>query len=701
MKWSRIIAAAVLLVPLALTAQNNAPAPDSQLANAPAAKSYFVDQATAAEQILVPFVLQRPQANGDERTLLELHIDLQIFNRWFTTSTTTDELAAVSYLRLNQLHDAITTLEQQLESTKGQPLNAIQKEAAGRLHQLTYNLPSTPTVAQMDAAARVIGWNILLLATRQNADAAKVPSMRPSNLPPLRPENTPERPAPTAATTSKSDPASLIPQLTVSSGLRQQLLQTLDMTRRPQQFQLTDADVKQLEPILLQAIDISAGLASNAAVDADKRTELEQRLTESLALYGDKRLRDLAVTRIQSLAKYRQVLGSITRLNLSQATYQVLSPAFVYAQQHPQDAQKVLADVENFVNLCLTYDSLPATLPAPAAGATSAAANLSRQLEKFYLDARKNFTDTRGDFLGTVEQLGNNTITQPTPADLDKRLDDMRTAMDILNSLGALPLAVDTLNTFKPRPIGGLERRITKEAGVAVSPEKGPLRKDAALFLTNILRLAATARELDNLKIEGPALEAFSASTNKTPEDFLAKCRINIYEIASQAAAGTQLDHDKLDRTASVKSLCDTLASAGNIEAQLRKADVLARWADWGLDATALNTALEPYRTGLTNALLGIFNDATEPDRSWPGIRKEQQPLINFILRSINGAALIPAQPTPIQTQCAKLMTPMTQAEFLPIRQFGLSMMIIGNQQTTAATAESLRKDLLKRLAQL
>ena len=274
----------------------------------------------------------------------------------------------------------------------------------------------------------------------------------------------------------------------------------------------------------------------------------------------------------------------------------------------------------------------------------------------------------------------------------------MRLALDLIDALQAMPQALDTFAAFKPKPAGGLERRITKEASVAASPGKGPIRQEAAGALKNLIHLAETARELDTLKIEGPQLDAFTAYTKKTPEDIYAKWRGNVTEIISQAASGSPIDAKRIERNESLIPLVQSLAIIVQVETQSRQAATLQRWADWGADPKAVERVLAPYRHAAAGAFLGFLTDSTDAMHAWPAAQKDRRPIINLVLRSIGGAATLPDLASTLQQNCAKLMTPLANNNFALQRYFGLSSAALAGADDDAAAADDIRQALAIRL---
>ena len=676
MKSAGFFAILATLIPLAARGQSPpAGAPAALLA--PAAHAMLETRGRDSERQLISLVMRRTEVSGDARRRLELQIDLRIIQRWLASAQQTDDAAVIAVIRLGHLRDVMPLITDHLTSAKS-PLGVLQKEAATRLHQLTFTLPADPSAGQLDSACRNVGQALMQIATDKPIDPAKFPPMRPSRLPGIDMDD----PRAGDNSTTRADSATIIAQLTVGGELRKQLLHTMDMIQRPAWFDLSDDDARQLQDVLRESLDISAGLASNAGVGADKRADMEQRLSESLALFGDKRLRDLAAQRIKTLSRYRQVLATITRLNLPKGTYLPLSPAFVYAQENPASPAQVLGAVEKFAEFSAAYDATPEVLPESHP--------LAKLVAIAYAQSRKSFEQARGIFLYDISKLSANV------GDLAGRLDEMEITVDAVSAIAAAPRIVETFAAFKPRPTGGLERRFVKEATIVASNASISIRKEAARTLAGLVRLDTLARDLDSIQIEPESRKVLEKYSGKTPEDLLAKCRANIGDLINQAAAASPLDRDKLERTASLRTLVSALASAAAIENRLPQANDLARFADWGMDREELDRTLAPSRNAVKQAVAGLLNDQTQPLRALSRVRREQGPILRFVLRNMAGASQIPAMPTALETQCAKLMTPLTSAEFCATRYVSVGLIILNSQ----LGADDLRKELNQRISQ-
>lgn len=691
--WCLAAAALTVAVVHGQTVPVQAPARDSAsaLASSGPVKGIFRSGAKRAEERLIPMVIKRVDLSGDARTRLEVQLDMQVLSRWIASiKPANDDHAAVLFLRLQQLNALAGNLQDQFASEGKADLNRVQQDGARQLHQLTFDLPATADAPKIDEVCRNVAIFAMDISSGVTTNPSSIPSMRPTSLPPA-PADQATRAQPRAAGPGRSDPARLIPNLSVSQPLRQQLLATLDMIERPGSNDMTEQDVAQLRPVLDEAIDVAAGLAGNAGVTAEDRDKLERQLTESLALFGDRRLRDLAKQRIAEMSRYRMVLGSITRLRLSEANYKTLAPAFEYAQKNPDVSKEVLTSLERFVGYCTTFDKSPATLTYAANPA------LAKSIQRPYDDSRKAFDTGRSGFLTDVEGLGSDAITGSDPDDLVQRLDEMRLALDLIDALQAMPQALDTFAAFKPKPAGGLERRIAREASVAASPGKGPIRQEAADVLKDLIRLAETARDLEALKIEGPELQIFTAYTKKTPEEIDAKWRSNVTEVISQAASGGAIDSKRIERNENLIPLVQSLSGVVQVEAQAKQAAKLQRWADWGVDPKAVEHVLLPYRAAAAGAFTGFLSDSTDAMQAWPAAQKERRPIMNFVMRSIGGASMLPDL-APLQQNCAKLMTPLADNGFAVQRYFALATAALSAADADTATSEDIRKALAIRL---
>ncbi len=690
-KQVQVFVAAMLVWGAAASGQSQQNRRTDVLVDAAPVKSLFSAGAQRSEERIIPMVLQRVDMVGDARTRLDASLDLEIISRWIASlKPSNDDHAAAIYLRLTQVGAASAALQEQLAS-ENKPLNRVQQNAARQLHQLTYDLPGSADPNKLDEICRNVGMYVLELATGEVVNPSRMPVMRPSRLPTVSLDAPSERmQRPTGP--GRSEPSRLIPSLTVSHPLRQQLLATLDMVERPAQYGMTDQDVAQLRPVLDDAIEIAAGLAGNAGVSTDDRAQLERQLTESLALFSDRRLRDLGRKRIGEMSQYRQVLGSINRLNLTEGNYRLLAPGFEYAQQNPKSSKQVLSAMERFVHFCAVYDNSPATL------VYDANPTLARQIQKSYDDSRRAFESSRAAFLGDVENLGAGALSGTEPSDLDQRLDEMRIALDLIDALQAMPQALDTLNSFKSKSSQNLDRRVAKEATVAASPGNGPIRREATRVLKDMVRLADMARELEKLTITGPELEVFRQYTRRSPKDIYNKWRSNVTDVATQAANGVPLDTGKIDRNEMLMPLVQSLPSAVQVEAMLKNTAALERWADWGIDPVAVEQVLTPYRAAISDAFAGFLGDNSGPMQARERVQAENRPTLRFVLRSIGGASTLQEMPSRVHTVCAKLMTPLATNTYSAQRYFSLASAAIYSIHSDPSVSEDIRKALALRL---
>lgn len=661
-----------------------------------ASKPLFAAAVTRAEDAVIPLVLQRASMSGDARTRLEAQIDLLVLERWLASVSGNSELqSAAAWLRAQQVRQAVAALQSQLATDGDRPLDSVRQLAAKNLHQITADLPEAADVSRMDAVCRLAGISLWELGTGQAASPATTSGMRPASIPALPQDAAAAAaPRPRSSAVASTAPADLIPRLSVTPVLRQQLIRTLDAVQRPEVYELTREEARQLERTLKEAIDIAAGLASNAGVDIGKRMELERELGEALALLQDRRLKEIGRRKIDGMGRYRQVLSAIIRLNLSEQNYKLLAPAFEHAERSPDDAKRLIPTVEKFVAYCSAYDALPATVQYNADAASLKA------VQKAYDDSRKSFETARNAFLGDVEQLGGGGISSTSAADLEGRLEEMQLSMEVIQAVGTLPASLEVLNALKPKAPGNLERRIAKEAAIAASPGKGPIRKDAAAVLTRLVRLATSCRELQATTIDGANLQVLQGYTKKGPDELSAKWRANALEVVNSAGSNGAVDEGKVERNELLVAMIQTLPRLVAMEAAVQPSANLQRWADWGLDDRAVEQVLYPTRAAAATAFLSFLNDSTDGMRNWEKVQQDQQPLVNFLIRSIAGAGQIKALNGDLETACAKLMTPLDVSSYIVQRRYTLAMVCLTRPDLEPKAAGEIREHLAKSVSQ-
>ena len=616
-----------------------------------ATRGVFRDYAEWLEPQITERALGRADVKGVAKTRLELELDLRLLATWAATAQGDDEVLAGGYLRLRQILEAMYLLDEYLTDQRVAGLTPGESAALARLHALTYKLPEPNSIADLDMTSRTIGVCILQVVSAKPFNENVLPAMRPQTVP-AAPNFAPTDEAKTPPPPSQVDPERTLPTLNVSPALRQQMLQTQQALRDAEASRSAPAEAQALRRMLHDAIDLASGFSANAATSGEQRMELEQQLTEALALYVDPRTRSIARSRIDGLSQYRHLVRLLGELKLSPQNYQLLAPAFNYAQKNPDKAAPVLTSVRAFVDMAGRYETMPRDIIATA--------QLTR-LPAMYQEARKTFEQHRNLYLGAVAGLDGTSLMDSTPDTLNTSLDDMRLSFDVVSMMGKLIGAVDTLNSYKPRPAGGLEKFIAKESGVAASPTQGPLRAQAIHSLQDLIALAESAKELSHLDFASLPADSLTEMGIARVGDLDAKWKLNVTQIASEAAAGTPLDRQAVQRNQALPRLVASLKTAVDTQATMKNAPMLARWTDWDGDRASLDLVLTPYLLSLNAAVTSFLNDSTAAIQELPKVEYASYPLRTLLVRDLQAGPQLASLPGGLPGVCGKLATPFNQ----------------------------------------
>ncbi len=627
-------ASAVAIVILASSLVFAAAAPTTL----PSPKPMLADRSRDLEHEITSLIMSRPDVAPDQAGLLEFRIDLRILARWFIAcaidAKPESEIQVAAYVRGSNVLSLIWTLDESYKKQGVPSFTPAQIDAMARLHQLTFDLPpKVETVADLDNAARSAGQPLLVILSPGKSDLTTV-TMRPSRVIKATPTSAPiPSGLPGAPASSSPAPVTLgqlsseARQVSVSVPLRKQLIALADrasaVARQPGQEKESAA----LLTALAQAMDLARGLQSNTGVSAENRNEIEAQLAEGVALFQDIRTRSAGQARLDGLAQYRQTLARIGRMNLPPDISKQFAPLWVWVQENPEAGQKLLATMERFVELSMRFSARQQNAKTSSVGPYRQAAD----------DLAKLFQSAQGDFVDEAATLGSNQMVEADPQQLQKHVEEMRRAIDLIEQLDSIPQTIQTLNAYKPKPAGGLEKRVDNAVKVLGATGKSDERDAADKLLAEISRLAQTVNDISARRssasdVPSNVADAYAGGSGLGAFD--ARWRGVAGELASQLAATGSMDRGKMQRLGAAGAMIDGLRAAGDAEAALGKLPVLQRWADWAITTDQIERVLQPYREVTSQAFAGFASGNSDQIDRWLRLRPRYGALLAFIGRS-------------------------------------------------------------------
>ena len=681
---------------------------------------FFDDFNEWLESDLVAHMKQRATTSPDLVPRLELQIDLRVVARWLLAESAKapagSELQCCTYLRAIHVLGAAAHVAAHTQRA-GKP-TPPQADAMAKLHDLTFRLPDSASVKQADDLCKNIAALLVTASGPLPAGLKELPLMRP---PAPQAERTVRDGSPTLAELSER-----VKNMGVSPGLRQQLIELSQAAERaekaakgpaprdprlppgakaPDPSPAQPADAAALVEMLERAVALADALQKGLAVGDQARAKMESQLAEGLVLFTDPRLRASGVKRVSALDQYRRTVERIRRLNLTPAMQKRLAPAFVYAQENADQGPKVIEALETYLDLCARHDARP--------NANTAAQNgkAGEREAKLLEELARQFTAHRTEFIETAAGLGgaSGADTPGGPEALGQLLARMRTTLHLETTVEKAPRALQLLNTYRPKPFGGLEKRVTVSLVALTDPKPSLAKDDAEKFLPELVALAGYAGELAGPAGDAPAeggataagipADVVKAYTRGKLNAFETKCRELISDQVNQLASGNALEPAKIARLDAARALGAALREAADLEGALRRADVLTRWADWSLDAATLRAVLTPYREALASSYEAFASDTAAPATS-ATVRARYAPVIDLLKDAARRADACAALPGGVAGELSKLMTPLNNAPFADERYASLGLTLWGRyeQATDAKNATAAADAVAARL---
>jgi hypothetical protein len=637
-----------------------------------------------------------------QRGFLEMGIDLRVIQRAILASAIeagpfTNE-QSVLWHRARQLHAAIRGMEDALAQGGWAAPGASQQQGMEALRKLSFEIPAAKADAKADKIAPATGANLdgfcrnvaVAMANCVNAspvDAKALPSMRP----------TPVAMDDAISKTGSPSVADLADQVQKSAAVSIPLRQHLLALVKEANEEKGHGPAYQM---LRQVATLARGLQGHTAVTPQQRAEIEAQVTEGLALFMDPRTRDAGKARVEALSQYRTVLARVAKLSLSREQMDQLAPALTWAQSSGEGGMKFMTSLEKYFELCGRWDTL-------AAGGSSAVPAL---LRRSYEDLTSQFARERSAFWSDAAKVGTGTATgsQVVANDLESRLAELTRLYGVADDVAAMNKAFDTLNAYKPRPTGALEKKAQIAASAAASASPSILRNDGEKFLKAVRRLAEFAQRLSLsgqslAEVPTPVAQAWAGGK---VDAFEARWKGLILELMQSLTAGAiDLDHAKASRLETALAMADALRTAAKLEASLGGADALARWADWGIDPASLMVVLGPYKESISAAFGGFASDQPDAVERWQKTLGRYQPVIVLINRdAASYADACERMPIGFAADVARLATPMENAPFATERFAGYAVSAwailekageeIAADRTGVILAKRLAKDL-------
>lgn len=643
----------------------------------PVIKSILTEERSQVEKEIAARMMKRADAPTEKRARLEMEIDLRIIERAMLSvaanaKAETNE-QAVAWLRSKQIREVVRGVEDTLGQDAG-ALSASQKDALAQLHKLSFQAAEMKN-KDMDEFCKSAGLILVNCVNATPVNASAITIMRPkvqANV-----ERNADEPASLGELTGEVQRLAAI-----SVPLRQQLLALAASASAAE-----DKDEsKALYGVLVQSIALARGLQSNTAVGNDARAGIEGQLAEGIVLFSDPRTRDAGKSRIEALGQYRQTLTRIGKLGLSKEQMDQFAPAFAWAQANPEAGAKLLGTVEDYVNACSRWELMPKDATVPA--------SLKRPFE----DIRSQFGKDRTAFMQAAARVA----STGNSLELQQTLEDMQRVQSVTEDLQTMAASLDTINSYKIKPVGGLERKITTAALAAVSTTASTNRNDGQKFLNSVHSLARLSQALSSKPLTDvpPAiLQSWGGSATAT---FEKSWKGIIVDLANSLGAGSiELDKAKVARLETAMELGDTLRTAARFEAAMAKAPMLARWADWSIDPASLTQVMVPYKESVAGAIFGFASDSQDAVDKWTRLAARYEPLTALVLRDAGYAEQCQTLPIGFPADIGRLITPFEGAPFSTERyaSYSIGTWSILEKNGETEVIDRVRVSLAKRIA--
>lgn len=668
----------VLVLTLAVGTWLVAAAPPAEVSDATATgavKALLAGETDTLDRELAARMLRRPDLTGNARAKLELEIDLRIIQASLVALaeqakfSSNEQVAA--WIRAKQFRDAVRGVEGAL--TQDAITSPSQKDALGRIRKLSFTAAKLKPGKDLDAFCKeaAIAMANAVNATPVNAGTMVV--MRPK---PLGGQSTGGGPPTVAELTQQVQMLAA-----VSVPLRQQLLALASSAGAPSK----DDDAKATYDVLSESVDLARGLQSNTAVTPDARENIEAQLAQGIALFSDPRTRGAGRRKIAALGQYRQTLARVEKMSLTADQMARFAPALAWARANPEAGAKVLGMIEQYLRLVGQWDTLTRD--------TSVAMSLRRPLE----DLKAQFAKQRSAFAQQAPHVG----AEASVDDLQQDVSELQRLYEITDDLVAMTSSLDTLNAYRPRPAGSLERKVATAATAAVGPAGSTNRADGHKYLHSVHELAGLARRLAARPLSDLPETVAQGWAGGKVASFETKWKSIVAESAGDLASGKiELDKAKLVRLRTALALQETLRNARPLEEALAKTADLSRWVDWTIEPPALSALIGVYKDATAAAVAGFVADNSDAMERWKRLKVSYDPVAALILRDAAYAAQCEGLPIGLAGDLSRLATPLENAPFATERfaSYSIGLWNALEQAGQEAVAERVLADQAKRI---
>jgi hypothetical protein len=684
---------------------------------ASAAKAILEAELKAVEDEVAQYLQFRGDVPADGAARLELLVDLRVLARWLLAAAAAaapdSELQVGGWFRAAEFRGAAAALAEHFKQLP-KPTPA-QLEAMRKINAATFVLPPLKDLRAADDVCKDVGLQLVYAAGPLPPDVRQLPLMRPG----VKPDG---RTAPATAPPaggSDADPLARANALTVSAALKKQVVALASVAAAARQTAATlpsipvpsanasatlvaaaaavdrkRDDAAALAAMTARALELAEGMGWSGGVEPASRPALEQQLADGLALFVDPRTRPAGQQRLAALDAYAQTVARVRRMNLGPDLRRRLGPALVWAGEHPELGAKLVGAVEAYVAAGRRADARADALRAAPAAAQPP---LPPREAKAVADALKVVAAEREAFLVDAAGLARPGVVADVGL-MTQRVDSMRAALDAADLYERVPKAVAILLSYKPRPTGGLERRVNQAMTVLADPRAAGNREEANRTLSDVVRLGDLAGEAEAAHGGGPPVPpdvAKAYAKNRLPA-FDAKRKDLVADLVMTLAGGKEVDTVRLRRLDQMRAVRAALAEAAAFELALRSAPVLARWADWPVDPAELQAVFGPYREAVVASVEALATDATPP-ATFDAVRAKYAPAMRAVVRAGAQADVCGAFPPGWPGHAARLMTPLANQPFAVDRQaaYLLKLWALAEQANDAkaveAAAEAMR----------
>ncbi|HEY0010173.1 MAG TPA: hypothetical protein VGB55_15720 [Tepidisphaeraceae bacterium] len=531
-------------------------------------KNYVAERIARLERETAELIRTRADATADS-AYRELRIDLRILQRWLTQELLTpapySDAQAVVWLRHKDLAE-VTSIVDKRFATGAAPPTKAQTDALGIVRKATFDLRPIETTAALDAALAPLGSALLGVL----GEPGKLVVMRPA-------VQAAQGGASGGEAASADQLAGRVTQLSVSPALRQQLIAAAAAARTS-----TGEEAQAQTQMLRAAVELASAMQSNVGVDPAARAEMEAQIGEAIALYSEPRLREAGQQRLDAMSGYRKLAGDVASLSLVPETLRAVQPVINYARANPQESGKVMKALNQFAEL---EKEAAAFRPSGAGDAISRQGDAQAKL----------FFNHRATFLETCGRLQGGGAFAAGPEELAEPIEAMKQTAERVQILRRLQKSQTALLELKPRPTGGLEKRINQSLARYADPDPA-VQKSAHDFIRDLDRLAAGWSSARASLAKPVAPETVQKYTGQAWPAIETQLRALAADSATAAASGGELEQAKLATLTAAAAMLEQLRTLADFESKLALSPALSRWADCDMNQEKLDKLLDSFR---------------------------------------------------------------------------------------------------------